>query len=215
VKHRTIGIIVDPGGRIQAAAQVLFGPAPLDRYRLFFRLRKVEELEEAFRTGTAPQAYDAEGRSVGPVPWTGSDGIVFIRFVDPATLPPGVTGYTEGAKSLVTSISLLHEIGHSFARLGDEYSGLSIASQVESVNLELRDRISAPRWAGLIEQGLLPAPPPFRVEPSSSGADAGRFLIPSGHCFMNNRDEDSRFCPVCQLEIISRINELAGAPLPW
>jgi hypothetical protein len=41
------------------------------------------------------------------------------------------------------------------------------------------------------------------------------FFIPSGDCFLSSDPAQSRYCPVCQLEIHARIAELAGAPLPW
>ncbi len=60
-------------------------------------------------------------------------------------------------------------------------------------------------WRPLVESGIL-GPPVARDE---------GFLIPSENCHLGNRPSATRFCFVCQLEIIARICELAGAPLPW
>ena len=41
------------------------------------------------------------------------------------------------------------------------------------------------------------------------------YFVPSADCFLSNDPAQSRYCPVCQLEIHARMAELAGAPLPW
>jgi hypothetical protein len=50
--------------------------------------------------------------------------------------------------------------------------------------------------------------------PAPLRRDAG-FFIPSDNCYLNNNPAQSRFCPVCQLEIHARMADLADAPLPW
>jgi len=99
----------------------------------------------------------------------------------------------------VTGVSLLHEIGHAFAQLADEYPQ---GSTDPAPNLFVRP--GAP-WLPLVAQGLLP--PPHRRD------DA--FYVPSENCHMANRATDSRLCPVCQLEVLARLYELVGVPLPW
>lgn len=213
VKYRKVGITVEPGSALSEVTAVLFRTAPFDRYRIFFYLRRADEFSEDLMNGTTPHAYDAEGRPMERLPVNDLDGTIFIRFVDPITLPPGVLGYTEGSKSMVTRVSLLHEVGHSFARLADEYSN-PLAGQPTEVNLEERNRSTA-KWQALIEQDLLPREKILRVEAGHDLTDKGHYRIPSSNCHMNNHSTDDRFCPVCQLQIIATISELTRVPLPW
>jgi hypothetical protein len=99
----------------------------------------------------------------------------------------------------VSDVSVIHEFGHAFARLGDEYPEGSTADAANLARL-----LPAP-WDPLLRSSLLPEP--LRRDKS--------FLVPSPDCHMANRPLPTRFCPVCQLEIHARLWELAGAPLPW
>lgn len=191
---RRIGLTIETGPNLtlpEAAAR-LFAAAPLDRYRDWFRLRKAEEFPAA-------RAYDSYGQAAGDVPYDDLDGTVFLRFRDPKTFDPGVLGYTKGCEAFVSDASLLHEFGHAFARLGDEYPE---GSAVDAPNLA---RQSPPAWERLIAGAVVPDP--VRRDKS--------FLVPSADCHMANRPMPTRFCPVCQLEIHARMWELSGAPLPW
>ncbi len=192
--RRRIGITIEAGGGVtlDQAAGAIFVAAPLDRYRLWFILRRAEEFP-------SPRAYDARGEPIGDVPHSELDGTVYLRFKDPGSFAPGVLGYTEGREAFVTPVSLLHELGHALGRLADEYAG---GSAEERPNLA---RGSTAPWHPLVDAGFLP--PPVRRDERS--------LVSSGDCHMGNRPTDSRFCPVCQLEIHARIADLAGAPLPW
>lgn len=215
-ENRRIGITVEvpPGRTIDDVAERVFARAPLDRYREFFYLRRAEEAEaDAAALAAAPRAYDAWGRPIsGGVPSSDLDGAVYLRFVDPASLPPGVGGYTDPQQSVVTDDSVAHEFGHSFADLGDEYSHI-LASDEDSVNVAPRPE--APDWLPLAVQGHLPLDPPPRVEADAQGVDVGPYVIPSSACAMNNLPGEMRYCPVCQLELVGRISGLTGAPLPW
>jgi hypothetical protein len=191
---RRIGITIEtgPGLAMPEAAARLFAAAPLDRYRDWFRLRKAEEFPSA-------RAYDSYGQPAGEAPYDDLDGTVYIRFRDPKSFEPGVLGYTKGCEAFVSDQSMLHEFGHAFARLGDEYPD---GSAVDAPNVA---RQAPPAWERLISAAALPEP----VKRDAS------FLIPSADCHMANRPAPTRFCPVCQLEIHARMWELAGAPLPW
>jgi hypothetical protein len=192
--RRKIGITVEPGPErgLRDVASALFEAAPLDRYRGWFRLRKADEFP-------TPRAYDAEGNPAGDVPYDELDGTVFLRFRDARTFEPGVLGYTRGCEAFVTGVSLLHEFGHAFARLGDEYAD---GSAEDAANLSRRE--PAP-WTPLVASGHLP--PPNRRDRA--------FFVPSDNCHLGNNPLQNRFCPVCQLEILARLSELTGAPLPW
>ena len=127
----------------------------------------------------------------------------------------GATIHTDqGNFSFAGEDSILHEIGHAFAELADEYSHPR-ASNFAAVNLEDRS-MHRPKWNRLIEQGLLPGRRIERVE-TVKGLDRGKFIIPSNNCYMNNHRNpgDDRYCPVCQLAIIDRISQLSGAAVPW
>jgi HEAT repeat protein len=191
---RQIGITIETGPTLtlgEAAAR-LFAAAPLDRYRDWFRLRKAEEFPAA-------RVYDSYGQPAGDVPYDDLDGTVFLRFRDPKSFDPGVLGYTKGCEAFVSDASLLHEFGHAFARLGDEYPE---GTAVDAPNLAHQ---SPPAWERLITGAMLPEP--VRRDKS--------YLVPSADCHMANRPSPTRFCPVCQLEIHARMWELSGAPLPW
>jgi len=186
---RRIGITIEtgPGLTMAEAASRLFAAAPLDRYRDWFRLRKAEEFPAA-------RFYDSYGQPAGDASYDDLDGTVFLRYRDPKSFEPGVLGYTKGCEAFVSDLSMLHEFGHAFARLGDEYPE---GSTVDARNLS---RVAPPPWEVLL-------PDPVRRDKS--------FLVPSADCHMANRPSPTRFCPVCQLEIHARLWELAGAPLPW
>lgn len=192
--RRRIGITIEPGPGMSPGqvAGPIFAAAPFDRYRELFHLRLASEFPE-------PRAYDSYGNAMGEVPWDDSDGTVFLRFREPEDLPENVLGVTRGCDALVMPVSLLHELGHALARLGDEYEG---GNADDRVNLSRQPE--AP-WAPLVAAGHLP--PPFRRDAA--------FFIPSDACHMGNRPGAAGFCPVCQLEIHARICALTGAPLPW
>jgi hypothetical protein len=189
-----IGITLEPGLTIapRELALLLFGAAPLDRYRDWFYFRKADDFP-----GTA--AFDASGNPLGDIPYGDLEGTVFLHFADPASFARGVLGFTRGCHAVVQGVSLLHEFGHAFARLGDEYAD---GSQEDAPNLF---RQAAVPWRPLIASGLLSAP---------LHRD-GTFFIPTENCYLNNTPIQSRYCPVCQLEMHARVAELAGAPLPW
>lgn len=191
---RRIGITLDLGAGvgIREVGIALFGAAPLDRTRDWFYFRRAADFP-------APKAFDSHGDPMEDLPYGDLDGTVVLHFKDPAVFDKGVLGYTTGCHAFVQGASLLHEFGHAFARLGDEYED---GSAHEAANLFQRE---TPPWMTLVESGLLPAP--LRRD--------ARFFMPSDNCFLNNRAAQSRYCPVCQLEILARISELAGAPLPW
>lgn len=191
---RRIGITLEAGSTVtpREVGTALFGTAPLDRYRAWFYFRKAEDFP-------ATRAWDTYGNAMEEVPYGDLEGTVFLHFKDPSSFQQGVLGYTAGCHAFVQGASLLHEFGHAFARLGDEYED---GSRDDAPNLFKREPAS---WSPLVDARLLP--PPLRRD-----AD---FLVPSDNCFLNNRPTQDRFCPVCQLEIHARIAELAGAPLLW
>lgn len=191
--RRRIGITLELGSiPMKEVAAAIFDAAPFDRYRMWFYFRKAEEYP-------APRAYDSYGTPLGDVPYGALDGAVYLRFRDPLSFSAGVLGYTNGCEAYVTSASLLHELGHAFGRLGDEYAG---GSAFDAPNVA---PAAPPSWQPLIEAGHLGTPP---------RRDEGRF-IPSENCHLGNRATDARFCPVCQLAIHARIAELTGAAPPW
>jgi hypothetical protein len=191
---RRIGITVEtgPGVSLPEVAERIFAAAPLDRYRDWFRFRRAEEFP-------SPRAYDSFGAVAGDVPYDDLDGTVFLRYRDPKSFEPGVLGYTRGCEAVVSDVSMLHEFGHAFAHLADEYPD---GSGYDAANVARQ--MPAP-WERLIRSTALPEP--LRRDKT--------FFIPSGDCHLGNRPAATRFCPVCQLEIHARLAELAGAPLPW
>jgi hypothetical protein len=189
-----IGVTLEPGAGVapREVAALLFGAAPLDRYRAWFYIRKADDFP-------ATTAYDGFGNRMDGVPYGELEGTVFLHFKDPASFDKGVLGYTRGCHAFVQGASLLHEFGHAFAHLGDEYAD---GSRDPAANLF---RQPAAPWMPLVSSALLSAPLRRDAE----------FFIPSDNCYLNNNPAQSRYCPVCQLEIHARMAELAGAPLPW
>ncbi|MBI4567206.1 MAG: hypothetical protein HY719_02290, partial [Planctomycetes bacterium] len=216
---RPIGVHVDLGGAdlsLQNVANEVFRHSPLDRYRGAFYFRLVNELEvELERDLPSPTAYDSYGlRIPGGKPIVSGQVGFYLYFnrVDRAAC--GCAGFSAGNEANVTKDSLMHEIGHAFAGLGDEYDSTA-ASKAPAPNLELR---AAPRlkWQGLIDQGHVPADRVPRVEMIGE-RDDGQYLVPSRRCFMNNHlnPPDERYCPVCQLAIIDAICRITGVAPPW
>jgi hypothetical protein len=191
---RRIGISIETGPSVtlpELAARI-FAAAPLDRYRDWFLLRRAEEFP-------SPRAYDSSGALLGELPYDDLDGTVFLRYRDPKSFEPGVLGYTRGCEAVVSDVSMLHEFGHAFAHLADEYPD---GSSFDAANVS---RQAPAPWERLVRASTLPEP--LRRDRT--------FFIPSGDCHLANRPLPTRFCPVCQLEIHARMVELAGAPLPW
>lgn len=191
---KRIGITLETGAAItpREVGSMLFSVAPLDRYRDWFYVRKASDFP-------ATAAFDASGNALPDVPYDDLEGTVFLHFKDPATFAEGVLGFTQGCHAFVQGVSLLHEFGHAFGTLGDEYAD---GSRFDASNVS---RKAAAPWRPLIQFGVLAAP--IRRD-----AD---FYIPSDNCFLNNSPLQSRYCPVCQLQVHSRMAELAGAPLQW
>lgn len=191
---RRIGITLELGSGVEPReiGAALFGTAPLDRYRAWFYFRKADDFP-------ATRAWDSHGSPMGDVPYGDLEATVFLHFKDPSSFEKGVLGFTSGCHAFVQGASLLHEFGHAFARLGDEYED---GSRDDAANLWRKPEVP---WMPLVGSGLL-ANPLLR--------DA-EFFVPSNDCFLGNSPTQGRFCPVCQLEIHARLAELAGAPLPW
>ncbi len=193
-RGRRIGLTVElgPGVSIAEIAQAIFSEPPFDRYREWFYLRN----EADFPSETA---YDALGRVLQREPRGDLEGAVYLRFRDPASFAKGVLGYTKGCEAVVQKVSLLHEMGHALAGLGDEYRG---GTPLPMANLSPKRE---PPWAPLISTGHLSTP--FLREDG--------VWIPAETCHMNNNAVgEVDFCPVCQLALIARIAELSGAPAP-
>ncbi len=209
---------------LHGIADMLFGTSPFDRYKQFFYFRVEEEFREDIANNNliSTRAYDYSGSKIeGGLPVSKGQGafnLIFLRFGVEEVIQCSCKGLTihsnQGNFSFVGEDSILHEVGHAFADLSDEYSH-PMASDFGAANLEER-QANTIKWRGLIVQGFLPEE---RIERREviDGIDEGRFLIPSNNCFMNNNrnPQDDRYCPVCQLAIIGRISELSGVSPVW
>ena len=223
--HKRIGVLVRNRTNLPLPkiTDKIFGTSPFDRYRQFFYFRIEDELREDIANDNlnATRAYDFTGKLISggkPV----DEGhkafnMVFLNFGPREVIQCSCKGVTfqtnQGNFAYVGEDSILHEIGHAFAGLADEYSHPA-ASSFTAVNIE--DRQAQPiKWNGLIKQGLLPSERIERKE-ITNGIDNGKFLIPSNNCYMNNHTgpKDNRYCAVCQIAIIERISRLSGVPIP-
>ncbi len=216
-EHARVGILVDPGASgmdLAAIAERVFAVSPFDRYRDFFFLRVIAEYEEDLSRGVPrPRAYDSRGTFLpSGMAVSVLDGTFVLRFALIKELMPGVTGVTRGREAQVTLDSLVHEVGHAFAQLADEYDDPR-AGDLGKANLETRDAATL-KWQPLVQHGFLPQGR-FLREQVVNGQDVGTWVVPSDGCFMNNQPGDARYCPVCQLEVVDRICRLTGAARPW
>ncbi|MCP5003773.1 MAG: hypothetical protein GY941_07440 [Planctomycetes bacterium] len=224
--HKKIGVLVSnrTTRSLTEITGMIFNTPPFDRYKQFFYFRIEEEFSEDIKNNNnfSTRAYDYSGNPIsGGLPMAegkGSFNLIFLRFGKEQVIQCSCNGATlhtnQGNFSFVGEDSILHEIGHAFAELADEYSHPR-ASNFAAVNLENRNSSNL-KWNGLIEQGLLPNKKIERIE-VINGLDKGTFFIPSDNCFMNNHNnpKDDRYCPVCQLAIINRISQISSVTLPW
>ncbi len=224
--HRIIGVLVSNRTTrpLSEITHMIFNTSPFDRYKQFFYFRIEEEFREdmANNNNFTTRAYDFSGKLLNEgLPTSegrGSFNLIFLTFGMKEVIQCSCNGATihtnQGNFSFAGEDSILHEIGHAFAELADEYSH-SRASNFAAVNLEDRG-VQRPKWNRLIEQGFLPDRRIERVE-AVYGLDKGRFMIPSNNCYMNNHrnPDDDRYCPVCQLALVDRISQLSGATSPW
>jgi len=224
--HNKIGVLVTnrTTRSLSEITRMIFNASPFDRYKQFFYFRIEDEFREdmANNNTLSTRAYDYSGRPIsGGLPISegrGAFNLTFLKFGMKEVIQCSCNGVTihtnQGNFSFVGEDSILHETGHAFAGLADEYSHPR-ASNFAAVNLEDR-RANNLKWDGLIEQGFLPDRRIKRIE-TVNGLDRGRFMIPSNNCYMNNHrnPEDDRYCPVCQLAIIGRISKLSGVTPPW
>ncbi|GEM_PF-3106525 len=216
-ENARIGILIDPGSSgmdLAAIASRVFAVSPFDRYQGFFFLRVIAEYEEDLSRGVPrPRAYDSHGTFLpSGMAVSVLDGTFVVRFALLQELMPGVTGVTRGREAQVTPDSLVHEVGHAFAQLADEYDDPR-AGDLGKANLEARDAVK-PKWQPLVDHGFLPQGR-FLREQVVNGSDVGTWVVPSDGCFMNNQPTDARYCPVCQIEVVDRICRLTGAARPW
>ncbi len=225
--HRKIGVLVSnrTSRPLSEITRMIFNASPFDRYKQFFYFRVEEEFREDMASNNihSTRAYDYDGSAInGGLSVSEGSGssfnLIFLTFGRKEVIQCRCSGATihtdQGNFSFAGEDSILHEIGHAFAELADEYSH-SRASNFAAENLEDRS-MHRPKWNRLIEQGLLPGRRIERVE-TVKGLDRGRFIIPSNNCYMNNHRNpgDDRYCPVCQLAIVDRISQLSGATFPW
>jgi hypothetical protein len=224
--HRKIGVLVSNRTTrpLSEVTRMIFNTSPFDRYKQFFFFRIEEEFREDMASNNilSTRAYDYDGRAIdGGLPVSegrGSFNLIFLTFGMKEVIQCSCNGATihtnQGNFSFAGEDSILHEIGHAFAELADEYSHPR-ASDFAAVNLEDRGARRL-KWNGLIEQGFLTNRKIERIE-TVNGMDRGRFRIPSSNCYMNNHrnPDDDRYCPVCQLAIIDKISQLSGVTSPW
>ncbi|MGR3179324.1 MAG: hypothetical protein ACUZ8E_14845 [Candidatus Anammoxibacter sp.] len=225
-KHRKIGVLIQnqTNRSLPDIVNMIFNTSPFDRYKHFFYFRIVNELNEDMANNNvhATRAYDYSGKPIsGGLSATQGNGafnMTFIKFGLQDVIRCSCKGVTistnQGNFAFVGEDSILHEIGHAFAGLADEYSHPA-ASEFMAINIEDRNARML-KWNGLLQQGFLPNKRVKRVE-LINGVDKGRFLIPSDNCYMNNHGnpKDNRYCPVCQIAIIDRISQLASIETPW
>ena len=243
--HLKIGVVIKNKSRmsITQILNVIFSVSPIDRYRHFFVFIDHDVLEKIKRRNDFfVEAYNSYGRKIpGGFDIENSSvraGLIVLKVDDYEFTRTGTLGYARNKLAVAQKMTILHELGHVLASLGDEYSMSELNDEqkkingvleaigvpyyhdkykvwtTERANLDYR-RHKVLKWQPLIDQGFI-APERIKRVQVENGVDVGRFLIPTQRCIMNRIVEDHmEFCPVCQLEIIDSISRLSGVILPW
>jgi hypothetical protein len=101
---------------------------------------------------------------------------------------------------------LVHEIGHSFAGLADEYyAGDVYASERANMTKETNpDLVKWKHWLG--EGGV-------GIYQHCCGGQSAQWYKPNQQCKMQSLGAQFPFCPVCRETLILRIQQLYGSPL--
>ena len=116
----------------------------------------------------------------------------------------GGSGGTNAAASLHGSSNeiMVHEIGHSFAGLQDEYwSGLSW----ETANMTQQSSPALVRWTNWIGVSGV------GVYQHCCGGNSATWYHPSNNCKM--RSLNTAFCPVCKETILEKVHQVFGTPI--
>ena len=104
----------------------------------------------------------------------------------------------------------LHELGHSFADLGDEYTSTGSGCSGEYANVTSFSAPTAAPWAAWVNQTTVPAT-------CGNSSDIGLFKG-AGYCSTQYRpkctckmrDVKKEYCEVCSEQIVHRIHELTS-----
>jgi hypothetical protein len=242
--HLKIGIVINNRTEmnVKDIINIIFSVAPFDRYRDFFVFANSDEvMREVRQNNHYITTYDSYARRIGGgFDWSAMRvraGLVVLDVNDYEWQKSGALGYAFKKTAITQKSTILHELGHVLGNLGDEYSVGEVGHddvykellqalgkeyayrmgrgfQEVKENLDYRTR-NPLKWAPLIQQGFLPEGEFVRVE-LKDNHDVGRFAIPTGMCCMNHPEKsEGQFCPVCQLQIISRISKFTGCPTPW
>lgn len=242
--HLKIGILVNNRSGMSMAEVIaeIFTVAPLDRYRDFFVFVNKDDVDRGRRNRNFfIRAYNGYGREIPGGFDIGESsiraGLIVLHVESYEFTKTGTKGYAKNQTATAQKMTILHELGHAFAELGDEYSikeneydlekreayntvGLSFdylhrkVWDSEYPNIDYRGR-EILKWQPLVDQGFIPDRRFPRIQ-LQNGVDHGRFVTPTGTCLMNRILHDKmEFCPVCQLQIIDRISELSGVMPPW
>ncbi len=239
-----IGIIVRNRSQMEMSEVIdeIFSVAPFDRYRDFFVFVNQRDVDRGVRNRDHYiRAFNHTGREIPGGFDIGETsiqaGLIVLNVENFEFTKTGTKGYSRAKTATAQKMTILHELGHAIANLGDEYSikeneydiekreayktiGMSYERMYHKVwnteypNTDYRSH-SMLKWQPLINQGFMLHRRIPRVQ-IQEGTDVGRFLIPSPVCLMNRiLNDDMEFCPVCQLQIIDKICQLSGAIPPW
>jgi len=242
--HLKVGIVIKNRSSMSIPEIIyeVFALAPLDRYRDFFVFVNQHDVVRGVRNKDFfIRGYNGYGRAIPGGFDIGESsiraGLIVLNVEHFEFAKTGTKGYAKNKTATAQKMTILHELGHAFANLGDEYSikenerdlekrealltiGLSYEHMqykiwnTEYPNIDYRSH-KILKWQPLVDQGFMSRRRFPRVQ-LKDGSDTGRFLTPTDKCIMNRILHDKmEFCPVCQLQIIDRIAQLTGAIPPW
>ena len=132
--HKKIGVLFSnrTTRSLPEITDMVFSTSPFDRYKQFFYFRIEKEFREdiANNNNFSTRAYGYSGKPIySGLPIAegkGAFNLLFLRFGMKEMIQCSCNGATlhtnQGNFSFVGEDSILHEIGHAFAELADEYS---------------------------------------------------------------------------------------------
>ncbi len=104
----------------------------------------------------------------------------------------------------------IHEFGHSFGNLADEYwTENKDTGKVNISDSNNIDKIKWKKWMGYDEVGIYPIEKETQTTKNSIGNTM--YYRPSQKCRMSDSEKD--FCPVCMEEVAKKIEQVLGQTL--
>lgn len=129
----------------------------------------------------------------------------------------GGSGGTFATSTLHSTANLisLHEIGHSFGLLADEYWAGDIYAR-EQPNMTANSNVATVKWKNWLNAGdNSPYNTTVGVYPYGASDNSANWYKPANYCMMQYLADYLPFCPVCVQNIIERIHSYSNPILKY